>query len=102
MNGFTFFCEWTYFCKRLILYIISSHSSQTSARAKKKTAGDWQCRRPRSWCSEDWNYLKSVKWEKTEIMVLATVDIILMKMSSATPTTSLRVSPTVSPVTAAL
>lgn len=34
--------------------------------------------------------------------VLARVDIVLMKMSSATPTTSLRVSPTVSPVTAAL
>ena len=34
--------------------------------------------------------------------VLATVDMVLMKMSRATPTTSLRVSPTVSPVTAAL
>ena len=34
--------------------------------------------------------------------VLATVDMVLMKISRATPTTSLRVSPTVSPVTAAL
>ena len=47
-------------------------------------------------------YLMSVKWENTVASVLATVDMVLMKMSSATPTTSLRVSPTVSPVTAAL
>ena len=34
--------------------------------------------------------------------VFATVDIILMKMSSATPTTSFLVSPIVSPTTATL
>ena len=46
-------------------------------------------------------YLISVKFLNTTESVLATVDMVLMKMSSATPTTSLRVSPTVSPVTAA-
>lgn len=44
----------------------------------------------------------SVKLRNTLTSVLATVDMVLIKMSSATPTTSLRVSPTVSPVTAAL
>ena len=44
----------------------------------------------------------SVKWLNSVAKVLATVDMVLMKMSSATPTTSLRVSPTVSPTTAAL
>jgi hypothetical protein len=47
-------------------------------------------------------YLNNVICVKTTAIELATVDIVLMKISSATPTTSLRVSPTVSPVTAAL
>ncbi len=51
--------------------------------------------------SNKYFYLISVKFLNTTESVLATVDMVLMKMSSATPTTSLRVSPTVSPVTAA-
>ena len=59
-----------------------------------------QPRRKRRGCISS-NYLNSVKWVNTEASVLATVDMVLMKMSRATPTTSLRVSPTVSPVTEA-
>ena len=44
----------------------------------------------------------SVMFRNRLTRVLATVDMVLMKMSRATPTTSFRVSPTVSPVTAAL
>ena len=51
---------------------------------------------------ERMNYRIRVMFRKRLTSVLATVDMVLMKMSSATPTTSLRVSPTVSPVTAAL
>ena len=47
-------------------------------------------------------YFTSAIFLRTGASVLATVDISLMKISSATPTTSLRVSPIVSPVTAAL
>ena len=48
------------------------------------------------------NYLMMVMLRKMGASVLATVDMDLMKMSSATPTTSFLVSPTVSPVTEAL
>ena len=44
-------------------------------------------------------YRISVMFLNTLTRVLATVDMVLMKISKATPTTSLRVSPTVSPVT---
>ena len=47
-------------------------------------------------------YLMRVMLLKRLTRVLATEDIILMKISKATPTTSFLVSPTVSPVTAAL
>ena len=47
-------------------------------------------------------YLIRVKFLITPPRVLATVDILLIKISKATPTTSFLVSPTVSPTTAAL
>gem|GEM_PF-3397881 len=52
-------------------------------------------------CAADVYFIRLMR-AKIGARVLATVDIILMKMSSATPTTSLRVSPMVSPVTEAL
>ena len=87
-----------HFDTNLIILIIKALHNELCSALKLRFNLYYQTVRP----ALKLNYLIRVTVLKRTTSVLATVDIILIKISSATPTTSFLVSPIVSPVTAAL